>query len=192
MNAKRIIFAAAVCLAASSSAHASELFVGAYAHDINTPLTRAGPEGGADVQFGWRGGRIGPTPVQPYAFLAVNTAGDTHYGAIGLSAKFGDRIFVRPGLGIALQTGSTADHFDPSNDDIEFGSRVLFEPELGLGARLNDRLTIEASWVHLSHAHLFGRQNSGIHNLGVRLTWKLRQGPTASHSAGRASKAEPR
>lgn len=174
MSAKRLFLAAAAWLAASSPAYASELFGGAYAHDINTPFSRAGPEGGVDVQFGWRGGRIGRTPLQPYAFLAVNTAGDTHYGAIGLSAKFGDRLFVRPGFGIAVHTGSTADHFDPSNDDIEFGSRVLFEPELGLGAGLNDRLTIEASWVHMSHAQLFGRQNSGIYNLGMRLTWKLR------------------
>lgn len=174
MNAKRLTFAAAACLAASSPVHAGELFGGAYAHNINTPLTRSGLEGGIDIQFGWRGGRIGQTPLQPYAFLAANTAGDTSYGAIGLSAKFGDRVFVRPGLGIAVHTGSSANQFDPTDDDIEFGSRVLFEPELGLGARLSERLSIEASWVHMSHAQLFGRQNSGIHNFGVRMTWKLR------------------
>lgn len=160
--------------AASSPAHADELFGGVFAHDINTPLTRSGPEGGIDLQFGWRGGRIGRTPLQPYAFLAVNSSGDTNYGAIGLSAKFGDRVFIRPGLGIAVHTGSNANRFDPSNEDIEFGSKVLFQPELGLGARLSQRLSIEASWVHMSHAHLFGRQNSGINNLGVRMNWKLR------------------
>ena len=137
-------------------------------------MTRSGPEDGIDLQFGWRGGRIGRTPLQPYAFLAVNSSGDTNYGAIGLSAKFGDRVFIRPGLGIAVHTGSNANRFDPSNDDIEFGSKVLFQPELGLGARLSQRLSIEASWVHMSHAHLFGRQNSGINNLGVRMNWKLR------------------
>ena len=173
MNALRLFLATAACLAAWSPARAGELFGGAYIHDLNTPVTRSGPEGGVDVQLGWRGGRIGRTPLQPYAFLAVNTAGDTHYGAIGLSAKFGDRIFIRPGLGIALHTGSTADHFDPTNDEIEFGSPVLFEPELGIGVRLNDRLTIEMSWMHMSHAKLFSRQNSGIHNVGLRLTWKL-------------------
>ena len=174
MNTKLLFFAAMACPLAPSPAHAGELFGGLYAHDINTPLTHSGPEGGIDIQFGWRGGRIGRTPLQPYAFLAVNLKGDTSYGAIGLSAKFGDRIFVRPGLGVAVHTGSAANKFDPSNDDIEFGSRVLFEPELGIGARVNDRLTCEASWVHMSHAQLFGRQNSGIHNLGMRLTWKLR------------------
>jgi lipid A 3-O-deacylase len=173
VDAMRLFLATVACLAAASPSQAGELFSGAHVHNIDTPVTRSGPEGGMDIQLGWRGGRIGRTPLQPYAFLAVNTAGDTSYGAIGLSAKLGDRIFVRPGLGIALHTGSAANYFDPNNDKIEFGSRVLFEPELGLGARLNDRLSIEMSWVHMSHAQLFGRQNPGIHNLGVRLTWQM-------------------
>jgi hypothetical protein len=174
VNAKRLLLVALVGFVASSPAHAGELFGGLYAHDINTPVTRSGPEGGIDLQLGWRGDRIGRTPLQPYAFVAVNSAGDTSYGAIGLSAKFGSRVFIRPGLGVALHNGSTKNHFDPTNDEIEFGSRVLFEPELGLGATLSERLSIEASWVHMSHAQLFGRQNSGIHNFGVRMTWKLR------------------
>jgi hypothetical protein len=160
-------------VAISSPSHAGEIFGGLYSHDINTPVTHAGPEGGLDLQLGWRGSRIGKTPLQPYALVTVNTSGDTHYGAIGLSAKFGDRLFIRPGIGIAMHTGSTADHFDPNDDQIEFGSRFLFEPELGIGAKLNDRLTMEASWVHMSHAQLFSRQNSGIHNLGIRVSWKL-------------------
>jgi len=49
----------------------------------------------------------------------------------------------------------------------------LFEPEVGIGARLNDRLTFEASWVHLSHATLFSEQNPGIDNIGARLSFKL-------------------
>lgn len=173
MKRELLVLSALGCSLASSPAHAGELFGGLYAHDINTPVTHAGPESGLDLQLGWRGKRIGKTPLQPYALVTVNTSGDTHYGAIGLSAKFGDRLFVRPGIGIAVHTGSTADRFNPDNDDIEFGSRFLFEPELGIGARLNDRLSIEASWVHMSHASLFSEQNSGIHNLGIRITWKL-------------------
>jgi lipid A 3-O-deacylase len=171
---KRMCLLALAAMSGSSPCRAGELFGGLFAHDLDTNWTRAGPEGGIDIQLGWRGERIGRTPLQPYAFLAVNTAGDTHYGAIGLSAKFGDRLFVRPGIGIAAHTGSAADHFDPTDDQIEFGSHILFEPELGVGARLNDRLSIEASWLHMSHAQLFSRQNSGIQNLGIRMTWKLR------------------
>jgi len=165
--------AVAAGLLASSPARAGEIFGGLYVHDVDTPLTLSGVEGGADVQLGWRGGEIGKTPLQPYAFVAVNTAGETHYAAVGVSAKFGDRFFIRPGVGLAVHTGSADNFEDPDNGKIDFGSRVLFEPELGIGARINDRTTIEASWVHMSTAQLFGKQNPGIDNFGIRLSFKL-------------------
>jgi hypothetical protein len=154
-------------------ARADELFGGLYVHDVKTPLDKSGIEGGMDVSVGWRGDRIGRTPLQPYAFGALNTAGETSYAAVGLSARFGDKVFIRPGLGIAVHNGSARNFDDPSNGQIDFGSRVLFEPELGVGARINDRLSIEASWMHMSHAQLFGRQNPGIDNIGMRLTLGL-------------------
>ena len=162
--------AALVALACSSPAAAAEVFGGVYVHGVDTPLTLGGdPEKGADVQLGWRGGRIGKTPLQPYALVSVHTAGKTHFVAAGLSAKFGDRIYVRPGLGLAVHTGS-ADNFDnPFNDEVEFGSRVLFEPEIGVGMRVSQRVTAELSWVHLSHATLFGKQNPGIDSIGMRV-----------------------
>lgn len=158
---------------ASAPAHASEIFGGLYVHDVDTPLSLGGVEDGADVQLGWRGARIGSTPLQPYAFAAVNTAGKTHYAALGLSAKLGDAIFIRPGLGVLVHTGSAKNFQDSSNDETEFGSRILFEPELGIGARINSRMTVEASWVHMSHAQLFGKQNPGMDNLGLRLSVQL-------------------
>ena len=157
----------AALIASASPAQAGEVFGGLYVHDVDTPLTRSGFEQGADVQLGWRGERIGRTVLQPYAFVAVNTAGDTHYAAAGLSAKFGERIYVRPGLGIAVHTGSTDDF--QRTDRIAFGSRILFEPELGIGAQLSDRISVEASWVHMSHGQIFGQQNPGIDNIGLRL-----------------------
>ena len=170
---KRVALALILAAAAVTPAQAGELFGGVYVHDINSPLTLSGIEDGFDVQIGYRGGRIGRTPLQPYAFGALNTAGQTSYAAAGLSAKFGDRLFVRPGLGIAIHNGSAANFEDPTNDKVEFGSRVLFEPELGVGARLSERMTVEASLVHLSHAQFFGKQNPGIDNLGVRLSVAL-------------------
>jgi len=168
-----LMFVAALAIAVPATANAGELFGGLYVHDVDTPLSIGGVEGGADVQLGWRGGRIGKTPFQPYVFGALNSAGNTHYAAAGLSARFGKSIYVRPGVGIAVHTGSTEDFQDPTNDKTDFGSRVLFEPELGVGAQINDRLSIEASWVHMSHAQLFGHQNPGMDNLGVRLNLAL-------------------
>ena len=171
----RVILFPAILLAAAlpTAAGASEVFGGLYVHDVDTPLSIGGVEGGMDVQLGWRGGRIGRTPLQPYVFGALNTAGETSYAAAGLSAKFGDRIFIRPGLGIAVHNGSAKNFEDPTNHKTEFGSRVLFEPELAVGARISSRATIEASWIHLSHAQLFGHQNPGMDNFGVRLSFGL-------------------
>jgi hypothetical protein len=166
-------FCCLLIAAIAAPAQAGEVFGGVYVHDVDTPLTKSGIEHGADLQLGYRGGRIGHTPLQPYVFGALNTAGDTSYAAIGLSAKFGDRIYVRPGLGIAIHNGSAKKFQDLTNDKIDFGSRVLFEPELGLGVRVTDRASVEASWVHMSHAQLFGHQNPGIDNFGVRLNLAL-------------------
>jgi hypothetical protein len=167
----RAVTGIVLTIVAAAPASAGELFGGIYIHDIDSPITASGFEGGADVQVGWRGDRIGRTPLQPYAFAAVNTAGETNYGAVGLSAKFGKRIYVRPGLGLAVHTGSSQKF--QRTDRIAFGSRLLFEPELGIGAQINDRLSIEASWVHMSHAQLFGHQNPGIDNVGVRINLGL-------------------
>jgi lipid A 3-O-deacylase len=165
-----LALALAAC-ACSSAAAATELFGGLYVHDVDTPLSKSGIEGGADVMVGVRSGRIGSTPLQPYAFVAVNSSGETSYGAVGLSAKFGDSIYFRPGVGLALHTGS--DGNSQRDDRIAFGSRILFEPEIAVGAEINDRLSVEASWVHMSHGMLFSRQNPGIDNFGLRLNLKL-------------------
>lgn len=165
--------AAALGVASATPASANEIFGGLFVHDVDTPLSRSGVEGGFDLQAGWRGGRIGATPLQPYVYGSLHSKGDTHFAAAGLSARFGDRLFIRPGLGLAVHSGSARNFQDPTNDRIEFGSRVLFAPELGIGARIGPRTTLEASWVHLSHAQLFGRQNPGMDSIGMRLTVDL-------------------
>jgi hypothetical protein len=170
----RLLFLCLAVFAAAglcSPAQAGEVFGGLYVHDVKLPTDKSGIESGADIQLGYRGGKIAGTPLQPYIFGAVNTAGNTNYAAVGLSAKFGKAIYIRPGLGIAIQTGSAAKHFRP--DKIAFGSRILFEPELAVGTQINSRLSIEASWVHMSHATLFSGENPGIDNLGVRLNLAL-------------------
>jgi len=164
---------AAAALFAPGVANAAEIFGGVYAHAVGTKLSLGSSrESGVDFQIGYRGGNIiRGTGIQPYVFGAVNTNGDTSYAAAGVSWKFGDRFYIRPGIGLAIHTGSTADFVQ--GDRIAFGSRVLLEPEVGVGARINDRLTIEASLVHLSHAQLFGGQNPGIDNLGLRFNLAL-------------------
>lgn len=168
-----IMCGATAAILTAAPAQASEIFGGVYFHDVDTIFTISGVEDGADLQLGWRGDRIGSTPLQPYVFGAVNTSGETNYAAAGLSAKFGERIYVRPGIGIAIHDGSAANFEDPDNGKVDFGSRVLFEPEIAVGTRLGPRTTIEASWVHLSQGQFFGKQNPGMDNFGIRLNVAL-------------------
>lgn len=157
----------------ATPAEAGELFGGVYVHDVDSPLTKSGIEKGADVQLGYRWDRIGKTPLQPYLFGAVNTSGETHYAVAGVSAKFGKRFYIRPGVGIALHSGDNQDFEDPGDDDVEFGTNILIAPEVGIGFTISERASVEASLVHLSHAQLFGGQNPGIDNVGIRFNWKF-------------------
>lgn len=166
-----ILCAGSVVAGIPAAAHAGEIFSGLYVHDVKLPTDKSGLEDGMDVQLGYRGGRIGQTPLQPYVFGALNTAGETSYAALGVAAKFGRKVYVRPGIGLAIHNGSAADYY--RRDKIAFGSRILFEPELAVGAQVNSRLSLEASWVHMSHATLFSPENPGIDNLGVRLNLAL-------------------
>ena len=160
-------------LLVATPAKADEIFGGVYVHDVDTPFTLSGVEGGADIMLGWRGEPLTKLRLQQYLFVAVHTAGETHYGAFGISRKFGDKIFVRPGIGIAVHTGSSRNFEDPDNGKVDFGSRVLFAPEIAVGTQINERTSIEASWVHMSTAQIFGKQNPGMDNFGVRLSLKF-------------------
>lgn len=170
-----MLVATAVVAALPSAANAGELFAGLHVHDVKTPLDYSGIESGVDLSLGYRGGSIGHllgAGLQPYVFGAVNTAGSTDYAAAGLDAKFAlGGLYVRPGLGIAVHTGSAGKYY--RTDKIAFGSRILFEPEMAIGTQVSRRFSIEASWVHMSHAQLFGKENPGIDNLGVRLNFAL-------------------
>ena len=174
---KFVAIAAAFAIASvPGAAQAGELFAGVHVHDVKTPLDDAGIESGADVSLGYRGDAIGHLwrgALQPYLFAAVNTAGNTNYAAAGISAKYslGNNWYLRPGVGLAIHTGSAGSYY--RTDKIAFGSRVLFEPELGIGAQVNRRVSIEASWVHMSHGQIAGKENPGIDNLGVRMNLAL-------------------
>ena len=161
---------------AAGAGEASELFGGVHAHDVDTVLTKGGFERGVDFQIGWRGERIGALRAigrpAPHAFISVNSAGGTNVAAAGLSWKIGRTLYLRPGVGIAIHDRSS--RAVAGDRRIDFGSRILFEPELGIGYQLSDRVSVEASWIHLSHAQLFSRQNPWLDNFGIRLNYRFR------------------
>ena len=174
---KMLLTAATAALAlAAAPACAQEVFGGLFAHDVDTGLTRSGVEDGVDIELGWRGERMrflaAVGSPSPHAYVSLNSAGDTHFAAAGISWKIGGTVYLRPGIGLAVHTGSDGRFQRP--DRIAFGSRLLFAPELGLGVRLDERMSVEASWVHLSHAQLFSRQNPGLDTIGLRLNYRFR------------------
>lgn len=168
-------------LAALSPATATgqEVFAGVYAHGVDTPFSFETGEGGTDLVVGVRLAPIealafagGPAP---YLIAALNADGDTSFAGGGLSWTFGKGpVYVRPAVALVVHDGPD-DRYDPnSNLQTELGSRVLFEPELSVGYRLGNKLSVEASWMHISHARVFdSQQNPGIDMWGARLNLAL-------------------
>jgi hypothetical protein len=170
----RATFALSLAGLLAGPAAAGELFAGAYAHD--QPIVAIGGfESGAQLSLGYRtdpltGFRLIGAPSF-YGFGAANTAGGVNYAALGLSWKWGDRFYLRPGVGVAVHDGEVG-RFQVGNT-LNLGSRVLAEFELGAGLRMTPRLSAEASWVHMSHGQLAGRQNPGLDDIGLRVNYRF-------------------
>ena len=100
-----------VLLVAAAPAHAGEVFGGIYAHDVKLPTDKSGIESGADIQLGYRGGGSATRRIQPYVFGALNTAGEHELcGGRPVGEVRQARIYIRPGLGIAIHNGSAANN----------------------------------------------------------------------------------
>jgi hypothetical protein len=164
-------------LALAAPVHAGEVYAGVYDHAVDTPFTLDSGEGGFDLQAGYRFDPILPiAKIQPYVFGSVNSRdGGTDFVGAGVSRKFAlGPVYVRPGVGLVVHDApelrvSTITHFRT-----DLGSRVLFEPEIAVGTQLGPRLSLEASWVHISNARLLdGDQNPGIDMIGLRANLKL-------------------
>jgi len=175
----RIFALTAVALAAASAvpATAGELYGGVYKHAIDTPFTLNTNEEGVDLQLGYRADPVLPLlKIEPYVFGSVNSAeGGTDLAGVGVSRKFGlGGIYVRPGVGLVVHNAPGA-RVDPATGvRTDLGSRVLFEPEIAVGMNVAPRVSVEASWVHISNARLFNsQQNPGIDMIGVWANLRL-------------------
>lgn len=160
-------------LAVSTPAAAGEAFAGLALHGRNLGFVTRSYERGVDLVAGVRSAPLARAlgaEVRAHGLASINLDGGTDFAAAGASLRWGlgDGFYIQPGLGIAGHDGSNA-QFQRRPDRLYLGSRVLFEPELTLGARLSQRWAAEIAYVHLSHAQLAGRQNPGLDTLGVRL-----------------------
>jgi lipid A 3-O-deacylase len=192
--------ALAAGLGLAGPAGAAELLTGVYAHDaafIGGALGTgsADREKGADIHLGVRSDRIEALGLigapQAHAFVSINTNHTSDFVAAGLSwpIGLGHGFYFRPGIGLAYTDGKTnlppvnAPGLTPAEIQrrltlfetrIDFGSRILFEPELALGVHLDDRWSAELSWVHISNGEIFHHgKNQGLDDAGVRVIYAL-------------------
>ncbi|MBL8772701.1 MAG: acyloxyacyl hydrolase [Phenylobacterium sp.] len=191
MSRLAVPFVAAILFAGPATA--GEAFVGVYAHDIDDGISYGKFEDGAQIVGGVR-----TTALDELAFLGrprvhllagLNTSGGVNYVASGLAWRFDltKRLYVQPGLGLAIHDGrvafpspdepgiSPAERLKRLNDfqtKLDLGSRVLFEPELSIGYKATRRLSLELSWIHLSHGRLAGRYNPGVGDVGLRVLYR--------------------
>lgn len=177
MKAKLSVAAVIGAFVIASPAHAGELYGGVYKHAVDTPFTLDTQESGADVQLGYRLDPILPVVgIEPYVFGSVNSeSGGTDFVGAGISRKFSlGGVYVRPGVGLVVHNAPSRRVNPATGVRTDLGSRVLFEPEIALGLAVAPRVSVEASWVHISNARLFNsRQNPGIDMIGVRANLKL-------------------
>lgn len=191
--ARAVLIAVATALAAVGPAAAGELFAGVYAHDVDDPLSAGKFEHGAQIVAGARTAALDELTFlgrpRVHLLAGVNTKGGLNYVASGLAWRFSltRTVYLQPGIGVAIHDNrvgfpspnapeiSAAERLKRSNDartKLDLGSRVLFEPELTLGWKATDRLSVELSWIHLSHAFLADGYNPGVADVGLRLSYR--------------------
>jgi len=191
---------AAAVLGAAAPALAGEVYVGALKHDVTfigeaVGLGAAGREDGVDIHLGYRTERVESLTwlgrPQVHAMVSINSENTSNFVAAGFNWKldFGQEggFYLRPGIGLAYTDGETG--LPPVNQPgisqaeidrrlvlyntrIDFGSKVLFEPELALGYQFNDRWSAELAYTHLSNGQIFHQgKNQGLDDVGVRLVY---------------------
>jgi len=189
----RLPLLALVVALAAGPASAGEAFIGVYAHDVDDGISYGRFENGAQIVGGVRTTALDELKAlgrpRVHLLAGINTSGGVNYVASGLAWRFAltDRVYIQPGIGLAIHDRRVA---FPSPDEpgispeerlkrlndfrtkLDLGSRVLFEPELSLGYKATRRLSLELSWIHLSHGRLAGSYNPGVADVGVRVLYR--------------------
>lgn len=190
----------ALLVLGSAPASAADVYGGLFVHDVTfvgefLGLGAAGRESGTDLHLGLRSDRLEGLAFlgrpQAHVMVSINSNNTSNYIAAGLdwAIPLGQRVYVRPGFGLAYtdgkaglppvnEPGISAAEIDRRlalyNTRIDFGSKVLFKPELSLGFRFAERWAAELSYVHLSNGQIFHRgKNQGLDDAGARLVYSF-------------------
>jgi hypothetical protein len=152
-------------------------------------------EDGFDVHLGYRTNRLENLrwlgKPQVHTMVSINSKNTSNFVAAGFDWKIElgqpGGFYFRPGIGLAYTDGKAG--LPPANAPdltqaerdrrtylyyhrIDFGSKVLFEPELALGYQVSDKVSVELSYTHLSNGQIFHQgKNQGLDDAGVRLVY---------------------
>jgi lipid A 3-O-deacylase len=175
-----LALAAALALATGTAvaAQAGELFAGVYTNRVDVGVAVCCAQSGADIELGYRTAalkglaRLGDWRL--YAMGSVNTSGGVDFAAAGIAWRLHltKRLYAQAGIGGAVQDGAASQIPGPKKQ-LYLGSRLLFEPEATLGVVQTPRWSAEASYLHLSHGYLAGKNNPGLDDLGVRVVYRF-------------------
>lgn len=117
---------------------------------------------------------------QPYINATINLEGETSYGGAGLLWRqtFSDKFYGDFAFGLVVHTGTNVvdrdnalsffEFIELTNEEISFGSRILFREQLTLGYRITDKWSAEVFAEHLSNGQILGSVNEGVDILGLK------------------------
>jgi len=109
---------------------------------------------------------------RPHVGLGINLDNNgTDYVYTGLTwnAPIGETLFLEGSFGIGVNNGKKR----PTATRGGLGSNVLFRETVGIGANIGEDYTIILQWEHQSHANIFGKDNQGLTNIGVKFGAKF-------------------
>ncbi len=112
----------------ATPAHADEIAIGIAGQNVITPVAQNSFSEGTDIQLAYRWDRIDGLGAigkpSPYVLGSISIDGEASFAAAGLSWKIGDKIYVRPGIGIAVHDDPKLE-FAPDGSQTQLGSRVF-------------------------------------------------------------------
>lgn len=189
-----LIAATLAALAAPLAAQAAEVRVGAgpSGHDLVVQVDDSGQEQGSSVSLDATFRPPGFTrlvrPSRAYVGTAISLNGHTNFLQSGLLWRAeGQRFYGEAGAGLAVHDGelelprpqpglSAAENAARQkrlNEEIAFGSRVLFHFTLAVGYRINDRWAVELGSQHWSQGGILNKTNDGADQLFLRTAYRF-------------------
>lgn len=155
-----------------------EFTVGAFGHDSMRPTEGNTYDASFEVFTSPLFGNHNPTDVfgqliNPRLNLGVviNDDNRTSFAYLGPAWRVDliGPVFADGEFGMAVNNGM----INGDATHLAVGSNITFHEEIGLGYRVTNNIDLILTAEHISHAGWFGKHNSGVSDLGVRIGYRF-------------------